>query len=70
MPSMITANPQTMNGPENQVNHAGRNSASTPATTTHTGKRFVHKFSQRIAQASTEGRTKNQIFSRTADGLR
>jgi len=40
-PSMITPSPHTINGPLNQVNHCGTNSASTPPASTQMGKALV-----------------------------
>src|SRR6185295_3516562 len=51
MPSMMTARPQVIQWPLNQVNQAGCASASAPPSKTQTGNRFVARGRMRFMDA-------------------
>ena len=48
MPGMMTASPQVMQSPLNQVNQAGEISAKAPPSSTQTGNRLVATLMMRV----------------------
>ena len=68
MPSIMTASPQVMNPPLNQVNQAGCASASAPQASTQTGNRFVARAGMRFMRGLNE--FPNQAQSHFSRGRR